>query len=775
MRTGIAFLAALIWGLIFLAPVPRAWANPPVLSYLFPAGCQRGKEVEVRLGGLFLHETCGVDISGQGLTRLSLPKRLPFHWFEGPVLPLQESQQAEDYPKELAFRLRADAQARKEPRLIRVFTSEGAHGNCWFELGDLSEIIEKEYEDLERPVGVTLPLTINGRIFPRGDFDDWEVTLEKGAHIRAAISSDKLGYPLDARLEVRNALGKILSENDDFYSEDPALFFTAPASGKYCIRVLDSQGKGSPAHVYRLTLEKTPAILSHFPLGGKAGETVSLEMQLASGQPEIKKIQLADSPGVHLLPLQGELLVPFDFSTFQELLEPAREIPAEQSVVLNGRISTNGQTDEWLIPLGKDETVSIESQGMSLGSSCRPVLVLKDATGKDAARGAPQGSIDPILAFKAPKQGMYKLAITEENPAAAGPEFAYRVKVIRGKNQGVSLSINQSSLTLPREKGQAAVQVKLVRHGGFDGPVRLEWDALPKEVEVTPAKPVLAKGANQLELKLKAGPGARIEHFSWKIRAIPEGETKALPAAGIFSPSPGFFPVDNLLLQVALPCPFKLTGGYDMKWAPRGGPLTRTYKIQRNGFDGPIEVELADKQMRHLQGVRGGKIIVPAGQDQFEYSVQLSPWMEIGRTSRSCVAATALVKDGDATHRASFSSVESNEQLVAVVEAGKCDIKPLVSLVGFSPGEKVEIPVEVFRAPGFSGPVRLSAVVPPWLHGCEASKVVLGPQETLGKITIQTGKDATEQFFLKINGALETPQGKHEAQVQVEMVPRKTR
>ena len=43
-----------------------------------------------------------------------------------------------------------------------------------------------------------------------------------------------------------------------------------------------------------------------------------------------------------------------------------------------------------------------------------------------------------------------------------------------------------------------------------------------------------------------------------------------------------------------LPTPFRIKGEYDMGFAARGGPHTRKYKIERNGYDGPIEISLAD-------------------------------------------------------------------------------------------------------------------------------------------------------------------------------------
>src|SRR5207248_2151636 len=83
------------------------------------------------------------------------------------------------------------------------------------------------------------------------------------------------------------------------------------------------------------------------------------------------------------------------------------------------------------------------------------------------------------------------------------------------------------------------------------------------------------------------------------------GRTATLPAPR------GGMELDRALLAVAIPTPFKVVGDYDMRWAARGTVHHRHYRIDRGGFDGPIEVSLADRQARHLQGVTGGTITVP--------------------------------------------------------------------------------------------------------------------------------------------------------------------
>src|SRR5438128_1168396 len=77
------------------------FANPPTASYIFPAGGQRGTAVPVRVGGLFLHDKCEFAVTGPGLTASPQLTRANRLWFEGPILPLPDSQRQEDYPADM--------------------------------------------------------------------------------------------------------------------------------------------------------------------------------------------------------------------------------------------------------------------------------------------------------------------------------------------------------------------------------------------------------------------------------------------------------------------------------------------------------------------------------------------------------------------------------------------------------------------------------------------------------------------------------------------------
>src|SRR4051812_1793218 len=100
-------------------------ADPPVASYLFPAGGQRGTTVQVRAGGLYLHDRCPWELLGPGVKAASPLRRIATRWFEGPLLPLPDSQRIEDYPQDFTAFVRIAADAPPGHRRGRLWTSEG--------------------------------------------------------------------------------------------------------------------------------------------------------------------------------------------------------------------------------------------------------------------------------------------------------------------------------------------------------------------------------------------------------------------------------------------------------------------------------------------------------------------------------------------------------------------------------------------------------------------------------------------------------------------------
>src|SRR2546428_12770161 len=99
-------------------------------------------------------------------------------------------------------------------RAWRLWNSQGATSAKKFMVGDLPEIVEEEIDGAPVPREVRLPVTINGRIFPRENVDIWAFEARKGQVISAEVCAARLGSPLDSRLEIRDPQGRRIAEND---------------------------------------------------------------------------------------------------------------------------------------------------------------------------------------------------------------------------------------------------------------------------------------------------------------------------------------------------------------------------------------------------------------------------------------------------------------------------------------------------------------------------------------------------------------------------------
>ena len=253
--------------LAFTGMCAHSWANPPIASYVFPAGAQRGTTVDIRVGGLFLHERCGFELAGKGITASHdlVPARKV--WFEGTVLPLPDSQRQEDYPSDMSGNVSVAKDAPLGPRRVRLFTGQGGASGPVFVVGELPEILENEHDGDAIPQTAALPVTANGRIFPRDDVDLWEFTTEPGKTYTAFIHGPAINSPIVPLIDVVDTLGRVVARAMTYpcAETDASVKFIPKDSGPYRIRVTDARSHGGQAFVYRLTITDKPVPDYHLP------------------------------------------------------------------------------------------------------------------------------------------------------------------------------------------------------------------------------------------------------------------------------------------------------------------------------------------------------------------------------------------------------------------------------------------------------------------------------------------------------------------------------
>lgn len=740
-----------------------ASAAPPVFSYVFPAGGQRGTSVKLRVGGLFLHDRSHFELVTDRFESRQELKPIPRIWFEGPILPLPESQQSEDYPVDRIASLTIPKDAPRGPFKARLWTSQGAASGPAFVVGDLPEVVEEEIEGDPIPITVALPVTANGRIFPREDIDLWEFAAKKGESVTAFATTTAIRSPVVPWLEILDSAGKVLVEQSGRFGinghNDAAVRLTAPVDGKYRVRIRDAKQGGGPAHVYRLTITNGPVVDRVFPLGGRRGPTVKLNVSgQAIPKPTVEIAIPADAPNAFPLPIPGADSLPFDVDDLPEFVGPTQaEVPVPAA--LNGRVGQPGIPDQWRLPLKKGTNYEFELLARSLGSQLCGSIVVRDASGKELACGvSPDPTTDPILAFVAPADGVYAIGVVERFLTRSSGDFRYRLKarIATPTKPGYRLNLASDIASVPRGSS-VKLKVTAVRLGGFDGPIELTANGLPPGV--TAAKAVIAAKQSSAELALTADATAKVMPARMTITG---GSTLGKQTATHEGQ-------DHLFVVAAVPTPFRFTGEYTMGNSPRGQPYSRKYKLERNGFDGPITVRLADRQVRHLQGADGSPITVPPEQSDFTYSARLPAWIETGRTCRVTLMAVGVVIDPDGTkHSVSFTSTEQNHQMIVVPEPGRLGIDCDRDSLRIRPDASLRIPFRLSRAKGLTGAATVELVLPAHWRGVSSQAVTIEGNAGNGELVVRFDRNPGP-----FNGpaTVRAVLGDTVAETQIEFVP----
>lgn len=754
MATRICFPATLL--VAALMTCGSAKSETPTCAYIFPAGGQRGTTVPVRIGGHFLHNQAEFRIEGAGVAGKSPIARTDTIWFEGPLLSLPASQQKEDYPKDYAGEIQIAADAPVGVRVWHCMTSQGITPGMKFVVGDLPEIVEEESEGCEPPRAVSLPITINGRIFPREDVDDWSIELKAGQVVTCEVQAARIGSGLDSHLQILDSQGSVVAENGDTFGTDSFVRFQAERDGRYVVRIWDARFSGQQHFVYRLTVSTGAWLDRVYPLGGRRGTTVSLKLtgaNLVTDRIDFR-VPAESSSGlastiVSVPSAVGASGVEFETDELPEHLEAepnnesATAMRVELPAVLNGRIDPAGDVDHWSFAGKQGETWQFDMRASRLGSSLDGVLTLLDESGKAIATADDfsSGQTDPVLVTKLPADGMYTLVVEDRLPSRGGEEFAYRVRIVSESSDAPRLTLPADAISLTRG-AETRVRILAERPQGFAEEISFDLQGLPEGVTFTGNQ--LGKNQKQMDLLLKAADSAKLGTSvlrivgKWKA-GDQERQVVAQPAR-----LPGDPPAQQVLLHVGLATPFKLKGDFETKYAPRGSVFTRKYRVERNGFTGPLWVELADRQARYLQGVTGPRLEIAADQSEFEYPFTLAPNMEIGRTSRTCLAVFGELADADGKkHIVSHSSQEQNDQAIVIVEPNRLNIETTQLTVRRNPGAEVRIPFRLSRDVKLRGPAHVELLIPRSVKGLNCNAVEVPEGSNTGELTLRFSLDDT--------------------------------
>lgn len=347
-------------------------------------------------------------------------------------------------------RLKVDKNAPAGLREFRLIGRDGSLSNpLKFFIGTVPEVRENffAYPGFPYPEQeITVPCAINGQITP-GETDHYKFNAKKNETITFQLLGrffnpfigDGVPGHFQPVLEVVDENKKVLAYADDcFFDPDPVLTFTAPADGKYTLKIRDALYRGRLDFVYRVNV-----------FAGKMPK-----QNVAA--PKIGNIPFRD---------MGNLQV---------------TDPLEYPVLLKHTISKAAGNDYYL-KLKKDEEVVLEVFARRVGlppdalirvfDEDNKLIAFNDDTERLKAGVILHNTADPLIYFKAPADGVYRVNVSDI-ARVCGEEYKYFLRIDRKR---VRFALYTTPSTL-RINANTANQISITadRFDQFNGEIKLK-------------------------------------------------------------------------------------------------------------------------------------------------------------------------------------------------------------------------------------------------------------------------------------------------------------
>src|ERR1035437_5636579 len=478
----------------------------PHAGYAYPAGGRQGTTFEITVGGQFLDGAKSALVSGAGVEATVVDHFKPLTPAQATQLrdqakelsekpsPTAEDRQkiAEIRAKLLAFVRRPTTPAIAETvrvqialsagaalgeRELRLVTPNGLTNPVIFSIGQLPEVGRSPATGTgvlpgaqagrgrgqvrlapDSPMEIALPVLVNGQIMP-GGVDRFRFQATKGQRVVvAAKARELLPYISDAvpgwfqaTLALADSTGREVQYADHFlFHPDPVLYYEIPQDGAYTLEIHDSIYRGREDFVYRIEVGELPFITGIFPLGGRAGKRIAVELKgwnLPAGK--LTEDTKGKPTGVYPIAAHNGPLVsnrvPFAVDALPEVFEKEPNNRQENAqrvtlpVIVNGRIDRPGDWDVFRFDGCAGQEIVAEVSARRLNSPLHSLLRLTDAAGRELAvnddtedKGAAllTHQADSRLNFKLPANGAYYLHLGDSQ-GKGGADYAYRLRISR--------------------------------------------------------------------------------------------------------------------------------------------------------------------------------------------------------------------------------------------------------------------------------------------------------------------------------------------------------
>ncbi len=248
------------------ADFPRA-----ALSALQPTGGQQGSQVTVTLLGADLDDLEKLIFSHPGIS--AAPEM---------TAPTEFDPQPRAIPRKMVVTIAPDVPAGLYD--VVAVGRYGASNPRTFLVGTTAEITKAgEPDSPAKAQEVAADATITARP-TAGKSDHYAVPLKAGQRIRAEVWARRIDSRMTPVLDVLDGAGRVLATARRRHADDPFLDFTAPADGRYILRIHDLYAAGGDDNHYRIGVSTAPQIDFVFPPVARIGESVKVDVY-GSGLP----------------------------------------------------------------------------------------------------------------------------------------------------------------------------------------------------------------------------------------------------------------------------------------------------------------------------------------------------------------------------------------------------------------------------------------------------------------------------------------------------------
>jgi len=488
---------------------PGLAGDRPAIERLIPAGGQRGTTVDVKLVGK----------PGDGDLR---------------VVSGDDSIVFTPSEKKDAASVAISETTRPGVHWLRFCNADGATELKPFIVGMIPETTESEPNaKIAEANSIELPsVTINGVLEKSGEVDTFAVALSKGQTLICAMQANSvIGSPMDAVLQILDARGTVIAQNDDDLSFDPRLTYTAPEDGKWFVRTFAFPAApnstisfaGGADFVYRLTLT-TAAVVEHTEPAMRFEQDNETSLAVFGWNIETPTASLNRDQQALTEPYALPYPVPrSDVPSIVESQLAADRVLAFPAAV-TGRV-TSADDVVFLFNSIKSQKLSLSVHAQRIGSMLDPVLIVEDSQGKvlnehDDISGE---NHDAELHLTMPADGQYR-AMIRDRFRNSGDRCFYVLRCEETKAT-YAATLADTAGTLTPDK-PLEIPITFERKHGFAEPVDVRVEGLPDGVAFEcPRSEKDGATAKSVTLKIS---GSATEAFQGAIRIVAESAESKL-------------------------------------------------------------------------------------------------------------------------------------------------------------------------------------------------------------------------------------------------------